>query len=580
MLLHFSPFMIIGNLIFNVFMSLLEPFSTVILLRFVINAVSENGGALKVFYAVLVFAVIAAVVTFLSAMFTNTYLPKQKEKFTSYLLKELFEKAVECDLKSYDDPDFYNSLTLSVSSIEEKFLGIVDTITIIVGRLANLICVLAVFLQINSMIFCVLFISLFIVTTLSKKIADLNYRRSVEMMPLLRKEKYYSDCFRLNEYAKEMRLGNICEYLKKLYQKNNEDTIQLEKKYASKIWIRSLLQTCISNTVFLNGILLLYLIYQCVVEKKITIGDFTAVFNGIQTAMSALIYLTATAPAQLREKAQYIEKYKEFMNTQSEVVSGKRSLISGQIICFENVSFAYNTKNVLENINLKINIGEKIALVGYNGSGKTTLIKLLMRFYDPTEGKITLDGVDIRDLDLLEYRKKFTSVFQDYQLYAVKLGENLSLSKSFDSDLSWKCLEKSGFIESFKPEKDILYDEIGREFTEGLRMSQGQSQQISIGRSYYYANKISILDEPAASLDPFLEEQLNNQLFLSTESHTVIVVSHRLSSTVLADRIILLHDGKVSEQGKHEELMKLNGEYAEFFKLQSEDYLNSLKKYC
>ena len=235
-------------------------------------------------------------------------------------------------------------------------------------------------------------------------------------------------------------------------------------------------------------------------------------------------------------------------------------------------SFTYpgNDKPTLEDINLTIKPHEKIALVGYNGAGKTTLTNLILRLYDPTEGRIIIDGEDIKECTVDSHRDRFAAVFQDFQLFSCNVGENVALDKSYDKERVKDALGHSGFGKKLKNGTET---ELLREFDdEGVMLSGGESQKVAIARAFYKNCPYVILDEPSANLDPVAEYNLNRAMSEASDNKTVIFISHRLSTTVHADRIYVMENGRIIENGSHSELMKLGGTYAYMFNLQAEKY--------
>lgn len=249
-------------------------------------------------------------------------------------------------------------------------------------------------------------------------------------------------------------------------------------------------------------------------------------------------------------------------------------------IVFENVSFIYpnQEKKSLSNINLTIKKGERISIVGENGAGKTTFIKLLLRLYEPTEGRILFNGIDIRDIDYQDYQKIFSTVFQDYKLFAFRIIDNITSLEGNEAEKEkvMKCLEKAGLsskIEKLEHGLDTylynIYDE------EGIELSGGESQKLAIARALYKDSPIVILDEPTAALDPRAEYEIYTRFLALVESKTSIFISHRLSSTKLCDRIVLFKDGSIEETGTHNELLQKGGLYAELFRMQAQFYFDN-----
>lgn len=291
----------------------------------------------------------------------------------------------------------------------------------------------------------------------------------------------------------------------------------------------------------------------------------------------SLNFLTVWGVAQFDERAKLIEKYRAFLHAEPTIRDGAQAAPkrrSGEIK-LEHLTFTYpgGAAPVLQDINLTIHPGEKIALVGYNGAGKTTLTNLLLRLYEPSGGRILIGGQDIRDCTLQSHRDRFAAVFQDFQLFACRVGENVALSPQFDSERVRRALDHSGFQ---RPLPRGVDTQLLREFDDdGLMLSGGESQKVAVARAFYKDCPFVILDEPSANLDPVAEYQLNRAMLEAARDKTVIFISHRLSTTVQADKIYVMEQGRIIESGSHSELMAADGIYAYMFRLQAEKYKNA-----
>jgi ATP-binding cassette subfamily B protein len=369
-------------------------------------------------------------------------------------------------------------------------------------------------------------------------------------------------------------MNGVQPLLVERYNEAADDVINNQIKYVRKIDFIYFFQEAGVQIVGFMFLLPLYLGYCVLKTHTLSAGDFVATFNGAFSIAVSFSFLTVGVVRMFSESAKLIEKYREFLAREVNINDGEKEapLTKPKTIELKNVSFTYpgNDEPTLKNINLRINPGEKIALVGYNGAGKTTLTNLLLRLYDVSGGSIEIDGEDIRSVTLASHRERFAAVFQDFQLFAATLGENVALDTDVNKEQAKRALGHSGFTKKLEGGLDA---ELLREFDDGgYMLSGGESQKVAISRAFYKNCPYVILDEPSENLDPIAEYNLNEAMIKSSENKTVIFISHRLSTTVNADRIYVMENGEIIEQGTHRELMEQNGTYAYMFSLQAEKY--------
>lgn len=276
---------------------------------------------------------------------------------------------------------------------------------------------------------------------------------------------------------------------------------------------------------------------------------------------------------------KYLSHYVKFLEIKNEKYDGtipiEKRLDSDYELEFRDVSFHYpnNRENVLEHVTAKIHVGKKMAVVGRNGAGKSTFIKLLCRLYDPTEGEILLNGIDIRKYDYDEYRDIFGVVFQDFQLFSFSIAQNVAAGVEYDEEKVWRCLEQAGLKKRVAAMRDGLDTVIYKLGDEGVEISGGEAQKLAIARALYKDAPVVILDEPTAALDPASELEIYERFDAMVEEKTAIYISHRMSSCRFCENILVFDKGKIIQMGSHENLLREEGIYRELWEAQSQYYL-------
>lgn len=571
-----SPLLVIGELCWGILMNVPSRLISVIGVKYIIDVMTSGERVYRIFWAV---GIIAAVIIFsrvISWLFREFFWNVEKEKCYFALNKELYEKAKSLDLESYDNPEFYNSFILTIESSSDNIQNLLGLIRNYFGNVVALISVASVLAAIDPLCLLIILVSIAVFMPLSKVIGNLQTQRQIENTRYHRRSDYFQRIFYLQDYAKEVRMNNIHPLLIDRYNDAADDVIKNQDKYWSKISLLYCIQEIGVQVVGIMLLMPLYLGYLVLVKQSITAGDFVATFNGAYSIAVSINFLTVWAVARFEERAKIIEKYRGFLNAEPKITDGENhaSVTEPKEIKIENMSFTYpgSDKPTLSDINLTIKPYEKIALVGFNGAGKTTLTNLLLRLYDVSEGSIKIDGEDIRTVKTAEHRNRFAAVFQDFQIFSCNVGENVALDSTYNSDDVKSALNHSGFDKKLKGGTQT---ELLREFDdEGVMLSGGEAQKIAVARAFYKKCPYVILDEPSANLDPIAEYNLNRAMLEAAEDKTVIFISHRLSTTVNADKIYVMEQGRIIESGSHKELMSKNGTYAKMFNLQAEKYVD------
>ena len=544
-------------------------------MKYIIDVVESGENLERIWIGVGAIAAILVVSHLLSWLYTEFYWNIAKEKLSAGLSKKLYKKAREIDLQEYDNPDFYNDFILNIESSTESIQYLLGNVKAYFTELVLFFTIGAVIFTIDPVCLLIIVVTVVIFLPLSRIISNLRVGRRKDNAELHHRSDYFQRIFYLQDYTKEVRMNNISPLLIDRYNEAADAVIENQNKYWKKLSFFSWLQETGMDVLGLMFVLPAYLGYCVLVKHSMGAGDFVATFNGAYQIAASINILTIWAVTVFSERGKIIEKYREFLACEPKIKGGTEtaSCDKPETIEIRNLSFTYPGSDhpVLKNINLTIKPYEKIALVGYNGAGKTTLTNLLLRLYEPTEGGIYIGGKNIKDVTLESHKDRFSAVFQDFQTYACTIGENVALDVDPDEGRVIQALKHSGFS---KPLKNGVDTEILREFDDnGTMLSGGESQKMAVARAFYKDCPYAILDEPSANLDPIAEYELNKTMLEAAEHKTVIFISHRLSTTVGADKIYVMADGEIIESGSHAELMEKNGTYAYMFNLQAEKYL-------
>lgn len=416
-------------------------------------------------------------------------------------------------------------------------------------------------------------------TLIARRSAKLGYEYTTAMTRLSRRFNYIFRTMVDFKVGKDVRINGADRWLKSKFEKESEEYIRDHRAQQRKLLGINTLSDIIGliQTVVMYG----YCGYLAI-SGGITVGSFT-VFLGALTAFTGTFNEFVKRFPALGLLSKYIDDYREFLRCAEhegkELETSDISALPEHCdIEFVNVSFKYpdTDRYVLKNINIKIKAGERLSIVGYNGAGKSTFIKLLCRFYKPTEGKILLGGVDISTYPLPEYRRRLAVVFQDYQLFYMSVRYNIVLNLEEDPERVRKALAESGILEKIEGLENGIDTSYGRILYYHSRdFSGGETQKIACARAYYRDSPIVILDEPTSALDPVAETQLYGRFNEIIGDKTAVYISHRLASVKFCDSIAVFADGELVERGTHAELMKKNGIYADMFTKQAHYYIEN-----
>lgn len=499
--------------------------------------------------------------------------------FSGTIQRELMEKAQRMDLKCYDVPEYFDDFIIAASQSEEMAKKAIMSVANIASNITAMLIAGTMIVTVNPVV-AVFPVAGFIINIITRFIITrLEFQYDLEKAKIGRKADYSKRVFYQPEYAKEIKLSGIEEALIEQYEEAIAEERKMALKYSLKILPPTLINWICTFTLCQFFAVPVYLAYLALEEKSIRLGDVASLKNATNDIKSRLDGMNY-ALVDFQQVGQYAEKFRRFMDYEINIEGCEGSEPVPEDDCtleLKNVGFQYKDgeRYVLKNVSMTIRKGEKLALVGENGAGKTTLIKLIMRLYDVTEGSITFGGVDIRKLNIRAYREKIGAVFQDFQIYGASLAENVKMDfvGEADGEAIRAALERADFGNKLANLSDGIDTELTKEFSDsGTMLSGGEAQKAAIARMFMRDMPIAILDEPSSALDPIAEYRLNKSMLENAENQAVILISHRLSTTKDADRIILLENGSIAESGTHAELIAGCGKYAEMWNVQAEKY--------
>ena len=508
---------------------------------------------------------------------------KYKPRLYRALKEQMFKKASEIDLYCYDDPAYYNDFVLSVSQSEAAIDRFLELLNMAMQAITVLFTTGVFYIMTDPTGIAFVFASFILRFVVSKKLNKVNFENRVAVNPHMRKRDYVSRVFYLKDYAKELRLHpNAGVQLEREFAEANDNIIAEHKKVAVKrVWFQFLKDYGVGDFL-IDGLYITYLVYKAAVLHSVNYSDAVILFNRTGSLRGSMSRFADLGP-KAHENSMFIDKIRSFLAYEPRLKNDEGDAVpegAGEL-SLSHVSFKYSEtgRTVLDDISLTVKPGEHIAIVGYNGAGKTTLIKLLMRLYDPTSGTITYHNHNVATLCPRDYHKRIGVVFQDYQMFGANLAENVVMDNMTKEEQEERtpqitnALTAAGFAEKLSRLPDGLFTQVTTEFDKaGVDFSGGESQKVAISRAFYKQADILIMDEPSSALDPIAEYELNKAMETAAKGKTVFYISHRLSTTRDADRIIMLERGRIIEEGTHAELLARKGKYAEMWNAQAGKY--------
>lgn len=540
----------------------------------------EQGKDLSyiVLYILILFALIAFLNFIIYAL--SIYKSNIERLFIANTSKEFYIKLQHIDYDFHENPMFLNDYTRSLEEGVNNIYNAADSAFYVMRILIQSTSILNVFTIIaneNYIIICAAICVAILYMLIYIRIGILQKAKNKKQRPFQRVSWYSNRAFSIKDAMADIKTSNIDELLIENNEKSLDKCVEIIDKYSPRITFWSTIaQWCL---IILYPVIIGCLAYFAIVQGTVDISSFASL-TVAASSISSLISNLASAIGEVESILPDLQVPFDLLKMKGliEGSNGEKINEDFESLDIDNVSFSYdNKKNQLENINIHINKGDHIAIVGANGAGKTTLVKLLLRLYDPTVGTIKFNFKDYKDLNVKDLRKQVGAVFQNVETYAVSIAENILLrtpKTKADYDLINDALKFSDLYDYVYSLPENINTEMNREFhKKGTIFSKGQSQRLAIARGYAQNYQLFILDEPSSALDPIAEAKVYKNMLNLGKDKTIIFISHRLTTTVNATKIYLFDNGKIIESGTHEELMALNGLYHKMFVSQSKKYI-------
>jgi len=498
-------------------------------------------------------------------------------KLGHYINTAIMRKALTLDLQHFEDSAFYDKLQNARREADFRASGIINGSFSIIQNVITLLSFAGILVFFNPWISLILFGATVPAFIAQGRFSRLHFRLLTWHAPEFRRMQYIEHLLTVDSSVKEVKLFGLGEPLLKRYSETFWEFFDEDTRLARR-------RSWISLGLGLIATASYYLAYAWIiaiaVTGVITLGGMTlylALFRQSQGTVQGLF----DNINRLYENGLFMDNLFGFLDLTSQMARPATTSVVPvglqQGLEFRNVSFRYPGREdwALRDVNLTIAPGEKVALVGPNGAGKTTLIKLLTRLYDPSEGQILLDGVDLRDYDPDVLRKRIGVIFQDFVKYQLTARENIGfgqIDKSDDVERVRDAAERGGADDVVSELPDGMDTTLGRWFQDGHELSGGQWQKIALSRAFMRDGEVLVLDEPTAALDAEREYEIFQRFRELTDGKIAVLISHRFSTVRMADQIVVIEGGRVSEQGSHAELVTQAGTYARLFEMQAEGY--------
>lgn len=565
------------TIFFTVINDLFSILYNVLFFAYFMDGVEKGKSIATIGKVLIVFLLINIVFEILNSYYNQAYIPQNDVKLSLFLKNMIYRKIMAVDIECFDDPEYYDNVTFALNDLFDRVKSILNNIARFVSHTCCVMVLIGYFAQIDFVIVMISLISVLTGLFFEPLINKYRYGYAKESLKYQRKYDYVKRVSIQAECAQELRTTNVKNVLIKMLDDAFGGLKALLKRYYRKITMLDSIQVLFGFGV-VSCVVTLISIHRIVVDKTVTIAMFLPLMGAIAQftwrASSVISCFTSILDDNI-----YLNKFNAFYRYEPKVVSHREETVDVSFggIKIDHLYFKYNENDpyVLKDICMEIRPRQKIALVGYNGAGKSTLINLILRLYDPNEGSITYNDRNICDYNVKNYRSKFGIVFQDINVYAATVGQNIAMdSKVYSDEEMQKVMSALRLKEKIDGYADGFRTQLTHELSDaGEMLSVGQCQCLALARIFIDPEKqLYILDEPTSVLDPAAEEGIFETINSYLADKTVIYISHRFSASKIADRIYFMEKGQIAEQGTHDELILQGGKYADMFNLQAKYY--------
>ena len=574
-----APLYLVLSAALRVMMGVRTSYMNVYFLAYVISCVEEGKPLIYVLLFIAVSFGAVSITYGLQAAFENLYQPVSLERIQQDLQHTIFQKARLTDLEVYDSEEYYTSVILANSESSNRVLAVLENLLNLMETVVTIAMIVGYSLTMDWIVPVVAILSFTISFLMNQYIARLRVEYDNDLQQVNKETSMLHRILYHPDFAKDIRLTGIRDGMLRLYRKANKVKDALIRRKGKKIGFVAALEIIFSGAVCIDFLVPLYLVCRILIQKTLVASQFVAIVNGCNQLQLKLEDL-AKEIGVFYQNGEFIQRYRrvEFRPNKIESSVGleeESSPPAFRELALHNVSFQYPSGGfALKNINLTIHKGEKIAIVGTNGSGKTTLIKLLLRFYDCSSGEMLYNGTSVSVLPINQYRHAFSTLFQDFGMYALTVAQNVAMDQQVDEERARDALSQVGMEEALPYLQTVLTRELE---DNGLSFSGGQLQRLALARVLHENHDILVMDEPTSAMDVVFEKEFYDRIFYQLPDKTILFVSHRLTSAVICDRILYMENGRITEIGSHRELMEQNGGYARLFRAQTSTLGESMK---